>query len=618
MSQARSRSSPATQNPQAVLARVFGHARFRGLQLEIVDHVIASGDALVLMPTGGGKSICYQVPALCRPGIGVVVSPLIALMEDQVAQLLQAGVRAVAFTSNLSAEEARAAWQAIEQADLDLLYVSPERLLSPRVLEQLDRMEIGLFAIDEAHCVSQWGHDFRPEYRQLALLAERFASVPRIALTATADEITRKDIIEQLRLDGARVFVASFDRPNIRYRIRVKDNPKRQLADFIRLGHPGDAGIVYAMSRKRVEEMAAFLVKEGIPALHYHAGLDAGTRVRHHERFIMEDGLVMVATIAFGMGIDKPDVRFVAHMDMPKSFEAYYQETGRAGRDGLPADAFMVYGLQDVALLRRLMDDSTAPDDVRRVEQKKLEALLGYCETARCRRQVMLEYFGEEIAPCGNCDTCLEPVNVIDGTADARLALSAIHRCGQSFGTRHIIDVLRGKETEKAMRRRHDRLNVFGKGEHLTDRQWQGVLRQLTALGLIRVDLENHSVLRLGPRERVLPILREEARVTLRQDPVRLSRAKGVGRRAGSAAEAFVGEDRSLFEALRRTRLEISREQHVPAYVVFNDATLVELVLRRPGSLAQFAQVPGIGRSKLERYGLLFLDVISQDAGSLS
>ncbi len=599
------------QDPHEVLARVFGHAGFRGLQEEIITHIAGSGDALVLMPTGGGKSICYQVPALCRPGMGVVVSPLIALMEDQVAQLGQSGVRAVALTSNLGRAESQAARRAIEADALDILYVSPERLLTDTLLDQLDRCEIALFAIDEAHCVSQWGHDFRTEYRKLALLADRFPSVPRIALTATADEVTRRDIANQLRLEAARVFIASFNRPNIRYRVRAKDNPKRQILDFIRTAHPGEAGIVYAMSRKSVDRMAVYLEKEGIRALPYHAGLDAHTRTLNHQRFIMEDGVVMVATIAFGMGIDKPDVRFVAHMDMPKSFEAYYQETGRAGRDGLSADAFMVYGLGDVALLRGLMDESTAPDDVRRVEHRKLEALLGYCETARCRRQVLLEYFGEQIDPCGNCDTCLEPVEVIDGSLETRLALSAIHRCGESFGTRHIVDVLIGKATEKVQRFRHGRLNVFGMGKHLNERQWLGILRQLVALGMIRVDLENHSVLRLGPGDRVMPVLREQARVSLRREAEHAMRKPKAERKAAIPFEIVSPEDRALFEALRAERLKIAQAQKLPAYIVFNDATLVEFVRHRPRSEAEFAEISGVGKSKLERYGSSFLSVIA-------
>jgi ATP-dependent DNA helicase RecQ len=611
MSNVSSSRSRIGQDAHETLARVFGHSGFRGLQEAIVEHVMDSGDALVLMPTGGGKSICYQVPALCRPGMGVVVSPLIALMDDQVAQLRQSGVRAVALTSHLGREESLAARSAMDRGEIDILYVSPERLLTESLLEQLDRCEIALFAIDEAHCVSQWGHDFRPEYRQLAMLADRFRSVPRIALTATADEVTRRDIIGQLRLEQASVFVASFNRPNIRYRVRVKDNPKRQILDFIKAEHSGEAGIVYAMSRKRVDRMAEYLETEGIRALPYHAGLGARTRAVNHRRFIMEDGVVMVATIAFGMGIDKPDVRFVAHMDMPKSFEAYYQETGRAGRDGLKADAFMVYGLQDLALLRGLMEESTSSDDVRRIEHKKLEALLGYCETARCRRQVMLEYFGEEIDKCGNCDMCLEPVEVIDGTEPTRLALSAIHRCRESFGTRHIVDVLVGKATEKVQRFRHDRLNVFGKGNHLNDRQWQGVLRQLVALGMIRVDLENHSVLRLGPRARVMPVLRGEARVSLRREAERRVRKPNADRKVFPTFVISSATDRVLFDALRAKRIQIAKAQNVPAYIVFNDATLVEFVQRRPGSEAEFAEISGVGTSKLERYGKTFLEVIA-------
>ncbi|RDD62868.1 DNA helicase RecQ [Ferruginivarius sediminum] len=605
-------ATPLASDTRSVLKTVFGHADFRPGQGEIVDHVVAGGDALVLMPTGGGKSICYQVPALVRPGLAVVVSPLIALMQDQVAQLRQMGVPAAALTSSLEPEAARDVRRAIDAGELDLLYVSPERLTAGSLLDQLARVPLALFAIDEAHCVSQWGHDFRPEYRRLPMLAERFPQVPRVVLTATADAVTRRDIRAQLCLEGAREFVASFDRPNIRYRVQVKTSANRQLLDFIKRSHAGESGIVYCMSRKRVEEVAEMLRREGIKALGYHAGMPAEERADRHHRFVNEDGLVMVATIAFGMGIDKPDVRFVAHLDMPKTFEAYYQETGRAGRDSLPAEALMLYGLQDVARLRRLVESSDAPDDIKRLEQRKLESLLGYCETARCRRQVLLEYFGETSEACGNCDTCLTPVETEDGTHEARLLLSAIYRCGQSFGAGHIVDVLTGKETEKVTRRGHDTLGVFGAGKHLPAKRWQGIVRQLAAAGLVVVDVENHGVLRLADRERVVPVLRGEAGVTLRKEP------EGGGRRRGRAEtratlQSLSPEQEQLFQKLRGKRAELAGAQGVPPYVVFTDATLIELVRQRPRNRDAFAAIPGVGRSKLDRYADIFLTALSEE-----
>lgn len=608
------RVGQARRAPREVLRAVFGHDDFRPLQGEVVDHVAAGGDALVLMPTGGGKSVCYQVPALARPGTGVVISPLIALMDDQVQQLRQAGVHAAALTSARTAEQVREVRRDLDSGALDLLYVSPERLLLGGLLEQMERCQIALFAIDEAHCVSQWGHDFRPDYRQLAVLGERFPDVPRIAVTATADESTRRDIKHQLGLDGARAFVASFDRPNIRYRVQVKGQARKQLLDFVRRDHPGESGIVYCMSRRKVEDVADMLRKEGVDAVAYHAGLEAETRANAHTRFLREEGVVVVATIAFGMGIDKPDVRFVCHLDLPKSLEAYYQETGRAGRDGLPAEAFMVYGMTDVANLRRMVDESSAPEEIKLVERRKLESLLGFCETTRCRRQVLLEYFGEQAQPCGNCDTCLEPVASIDGTHWARLALSAVYRVGQTFGAGHVVDVLLGKQNEKVDRRGHDRLQVFGQGMELSEKRWHSVLRQLVAQGLLKVDMANHGVLRLGPREQVVPVLRQEETVTLRADPEKLRPTRGSQKSGGrrSPAHDLDGADAEMFEALRAKRRELAAEQGVPPYVVFTDATLIEMVQRRPRGTSDFARLPGVGRSKLERYADDFLAVLNR------
>src|SRR5215469_391744 len=504
---------------EQILRDVFGYPAFRGQQREIVTHLAGGGDALVLMPTGGGKSLCYQIPALLRRGMGVVVSPLIALMQDQVAALQEAGVRAGALNSAMSWPEVQETERQARAGQLDLLYVAPERLVTERCLSLLDRCPLALFAIDEAHCVSQWGHDFRPEYLQLAVLAERYRGVPRIALTATADDATRREIVERLRLSEPRVFVASFDRPNIRYRIAEKDNPRRQLLRFIRGEHPDEAGIVYCLSRASVEDTADFLAREGIDALPYHAGLDSGTREDNQRRFIRDDGIVMVATIAFGMGIDKPDVRFVAHLDLPKSVEGYYQETGRAGRDGLPADAWMVYGLQDVVQQRRMIDQSEASADYKRGATAKLDALLGLCETTQCRRVRLLDYFGEAAAPCGNCDNCLERPEEWDGTVAAQKLLSCIARCesatGFSFGAQHIIDILRGNRTAKVEQFRHDRLSTFGIGADLDVAQWRAVVRQLVMLRLVQVDTERYSVLRLTAACR--EVLRGERTIRLRR-----------------------------------------------------------------------------------------------------
>jgi ATP-dependent DNA helicase RecQ len=611
-----------------VLREVFGYAQFRGEQREVVAHLIAGGDALVLMPTGGGKSLCYQIPALVRPGLGVVVSPLIALMQDQVAALQEAGVRAAALNSAMSWPEVQETERQARAGQLDVLYVAPERLLTDRCLSLLDRCSPALFAIDEAHCVSQWGHDFRPEYLQLAVLAERYRGVPRIALTATADLATRKEMIERLRLHEPRVFIASFDRPNIRYRIAEKDNPRRQLARFIREEHAGDSGIVYCLSRASVEDIAEHLVRQGVDALPYHAGLDSGTREDNQRRFIRDDGIVMVATIAFGMGIDKPDVRFVAHLDLPKSIEGYYQETGRAGRDGLPADAWMVYGLQDVVQQRRMIDQSEASADYKRVATAKLDALLGLCETTQCRRVRLLDYFAEAAAPCGNCDNCLDKPQEWDGTIAAQKLLSCIARCeaatGFSFGAQHVIDILRGHRTAKVEQFRHDRLSTFGIGSDLDAAQWRSVLRQLVMLRLVQVDTDRYSVLRLTAACR--EVLRGERTIRLRRaSDGGATRTAGRGpidrtRVTGAQAARVMSEDSTpvadgdthllLFQALRDWRRQVAREHGVPAYTVFHDSTLEEIARRRPGSAAQLRAVSGVGAVKLERYGTAVLDVV--------
>src|SRR5688572_26101376 len=544
--------------PQQLLKTVFGHPAFRGAQEDIVAHVTAGGDALVLMPTGGGKSLCYQLPALLREGTALVISPLIALMHDQVAALRQLGVRAAFLNSTLNEAQARETEKALLDGELDLLYVAPERLLMPRMLGLLSRAKLALFAIDEAHCVSQWGHDFRPEYLQLSVLHERFPGVPRIALTATADPQTRAEIVRRLALEDARIFISSFDRPNIRYTIVDKDEPRAQLLRFIREEHADEAGIVYCLSRKKVDETADWLADEGVRALAYHAGMDAAARAAHQERFQREEGVIIVATIAFGMGIDKPDVRFVAHLDLPKSIEGYYQETGRAGRDGLPADAWMTYGLGDVVQLRRLIDLSEGSEEFRRISFAKLDALLGLCETAGCRRVRLLAYFGEASQPCGNCDTCLEPPETWDATEAARKALSAIYRTGQRFGAVHLIDVLRGKATERVSQWNHDQLSVFGIGADLDEPTWRSVFRQLVALGYARPDHDSFGALRLTPAARA--VLKGEQSVEMRRASER--KAKSAKRRAAAS-----GADSPLLARLKAWRTETARQQAVPPYV---------------------------------------------------
>jgi ATP-dependent DNA helicase RecQ len=592
----------------SVLHSVFGLSGFRGAQGEIVRHVAAGGNCLVLMPTGGGKSLCYQLPSLLREGCGVVVSPLIALMRDQVAGLIESGVNAAALNSSLTPQEASEVERRLIAGDIDLLYVAPERLVTPRCLSLLAQARVALFAIDEAHCVSQWGHDFRPEYVALSVIAERFPDVPRIALTATADELTRKEIVKRLQLADAPQFVSSFDRPNIRYEIVDKRNSVAQLKEFIRERHAGDAGIVYCLSRNRVEEVAAALSDAGIPALPYHAGLDGSLRSRNQDRFLNEDGIVIVATIAFGMGIDKPDVRFVAHLDLPKSIEAYYQETGRAGRDGNPSAAWMTYGLSDIVQQRRMIDESGASDEFKRASIGKLDALVGLAETAHCRRRQLLAYFGERVTAdnCGNCDNCLTPPQMRDGKVLAQKLLSCVYRTGQRFGAMHLIDVLLGRLTEKVTQFGHEKLTVFGIGRELNEKQWRTVLRQLVAMRHLQSDSEAFGALKLTESSR--GVLRGETEVWLRDEApgtrLRASRAKSRrGDLAPASSASQGGVDPELRARLRAWRSEVAREHGVPAYVVLHDATIDGIVRAWPTTLDELRNVPGIGDKKLEHYG---------------
>ena len=600
-----------------ILQRVFGYAQFRGEQQAIIEHVAGGGDALVLMPTGGGKSLCYQIPALLREGTAIVVSPLIALMQDQVAALRQVGVDAEFLNSSLDAAAQREIERRLLSGALKLLYVAPERLLTARCLDALARVPLALFAIDEAHCVSQWGHDFRPEYRQLTVLHERFPDVPRVALTATADAPTRGEIIEHLHLESARRFVSSFDRPNIAYRVVEKDNARRQLADFL-AGHAGESGIVYCLSRRKVEETAGWLGEQGIAALPYHAGMDAASRSENQRRFLLEDGVVMTATVAFGMGIDKPDVRFVAHLDLPKSLEGYYQETGRAGRDGLPAEAWLCHGLGDVVTLTQLIATSESGEERKRVERAKLDALIGYAETIACRRQRLLAYFGETLSePCGNCDNCTDPPSAFDGTVMAQKALSCVFRTGQRFGVGHLTAVLRGVADERVQALGHDRLGTFGVGADLDARQWRSVFRQLVAAGLLATDDEGYGVLRLTAASR--GVLRGETPVQLRRPADRSERRATKRAQRGERTRQsldIAAHETVLWDALRAERARLAREQGVPAYVIFHDATLLQMLRERPQNLGEFAAIGGVGAAKLARYGDAFVKVLEGAGGA--
>ena len=603
------------QSSRDVLQKIYGYDRFRGEQEAIIEHVITGRHAFVLMPTGGGKSLCYQIPALRRHGVGIIVSPLIALMQDQVEALRQLGVKAAAVNSTMPFHEIDRVKQAIRTAEIDIVYVAPERLLTDDFIALLSESEIALFAIDEAHCVSQWGHDFRPDYTRLSALAEHFPNIPRIALTATADTPTRKDIVERLRLEDGKTFISGFDRPNITYHIVEKNNAHQQITQFIREHHEGDSGIIYCLSRKATEETAARLCEQGYNALPYHAGMSAPEREANQSRFLREENIIMVATVAFGMGIDKPDVRFVAHMSIPKNIEAYYQETGRAGRDGLPSNALMIYGINDAALLRGFIDNSEAPDLQKRIEHHKLNALIGLCEAACCRRQVLLEYFGDACEPCGNCDTCLMPPVTFDGTIAAQKAISCVYRTDQRFGTAYLIDILLGKVNERMIRFGHDKISTFGIGKEYHKNQWQSVFRQLVAQNLLQVDVTGHGGLKITPAGFIF--LKEKRTINLREYTGKTKVEKQAPRKREDVA-IDNEQDQALFNALKAERLKLAKEQNLPPYVIFHDKTLIEMAIQKPENEDALGRIGGVGEKKIRRYGEAFLRVVREALTSLN